>query len=231
MAVKFPDFTLKAPVNGDFLVGYKEDGSEEFRTTTENLLNAANTIFLPLTGGTLSNNLSVVGEFASNTLTVGGTNTASGENSIAIGNLCDAKFRQSVAMGYKSVAAHQYTFIWSGEPTIGPAVSSTRNSQFVINAPGGTYFVPTVGAGAEARVGIGTDAVNSALTVVGDISASGTIYGLNIGEGGEGGGSEWVTAPGQPDDNGVAGQKAYDNNYLYICVATNTWRRTILASW
>lgn len=30
---------------------------------------------------------------------------------------------------------------------------------------------------------------------------------------------------------GVAGQYAWDENYLYLCVATNTWKRVALSSW
>ena len=30
---------------------------------------------------------------------------------------------------------------------------------------------------------------------------------------------------------GTRGQIAYDNNYVYVCIATNTWRRANLAAW
>ncbi len=41
----------------------------------------------------------------------------------------------------------------------------------------------------------------------------------------------WVTAPATNSSSGVAGQIAYDNDYLYICVATNTWKRFPLLLW
>jgi len=31
--------------------------------------------------------------------------------------------------------------------------------------------------------------------------------------------------PANSSSTGTAGQFAYDANYLYICIATNTWRR------
>ena len=31
--------------------------------------------------------------------------------------------------------------------------------------------------------------------------------------------------------NGQAGQICWDANYLYVCVATNTWKRVALSSW
>lgn len=42
---------------------------------------------------------------------------------------------------------------------------------------------------------------------------------------------EWVAAPASKTATGTVGQLAYDANYLYICVAANTWRRSALAQW
>lgn len=41
----------------------------------------------------------------------------------------------------------------------------------------------------------------------------------------------WSPVPASPTSSGIAGQKAYSDAWLYICVATNTWRRTALATW
>jgi hypothetical protein len=40
-----------------------------------------------------------------------------------------------------------------------------------------------------------------------------------------GGGFEYVTAPDTPTSTGTQGQFAYSGNYLYVCVATDTWVR------
>lgn len=37
--------------------------------------------------------------------------------------------------------------------------------------------------------------------------------------------------PSAPTDAGVAGSIRYDANYLYVCIATNTWKRCALSSW
>jgi hypothetical protein len=47
--------------------------------------------------------------------------------------------------------------------------------------------------------------------------------------GGEG--FAWSSIPNSPTATGTAGQMAYADNYLYVCVAPNTWKRTILATW
>ena len=46
-----------------------------------------------------------------------------------------------------------------------------------------------------------------------------------------GGGSSWSSAPATATSAGTAGDRAYDSNYYYVCVATNTWKRTSLATW
>lgn len=41
----------------------------------------------------------------------------------------------------------------------------------------------------------------------------------------------WSTVPASASSTGTAGQKAYDANYVYICTATNTWRRIAHSTW
>jgi hypothetical protein len=40
-----------------------------------------------------------------------------------------------------------------------------------------------------------------------------------------------VAAPATPGSTGKQGQIAYDNDYLYVCVATNTWVRSARVVW
>lgn len=39
------------------------------------------------------------------------------------------------------------------------------------------------------------------------------------------------SAPATATSTGRAGQVAYDASYIYVCTATNTWRRALLSSW
>ena len=41
----------------------------------------------------------------------------------------------------------------------------------------------------------------------------------------------WVSAPAATNSVGTVGQVARDTNYLYVCVATDTWHRTTLSTW
>jgi hypothetical protein len=40
-----------------------------------------------------------------------------------------------------------------------------------------------------------------------------------------------VYVPTLANSTGTAGQVAYDNNHVYICIATDTWKRANLAAW
>jgi len=41
----------------------------------------------------------------------------------------------------------------------------------------------------------------------------------------------WVSTPASPSSAGNAGDLAYDTTYFYVCVAPNTWLRTLLSTW
>ena len=42
---------------------------------------------------------------------------------------------------------------------------------------------------------------------------------------------KFSAAPVSPTSPGVAGQIAYQNNFLYICVENNSWRRIRMGTW
>ncbi|HZK76900.1 MAG TPA: hypothetical protein VFD13_08340, partial [Candidatus Kapabacteria bacterium] len=41
----------------------------------------------------------------------------------------------------------------------------------------------------------------------------------------------WVSAPATSTSTGTPGEIAQDGTYLYICTATNTWKRVALSTW
>jgi hypothetical protein len=40
-----------------------------------------------------------------------------------------------------------------------------------------------------------------------------------------------ISAPSVSIDPGETGQIKFDSEYIYICVATNTWKRSPISSW
>jgi hypothetical protein len=37
--------------------------------------------------------------------------------------------------------------------------------------------------------------------------------------------------PASATASGIPGDICWDNNYIYVCVADNTWKRTYLSTW
>lgn len=37
--------------------------------------------------------------------------------------------------------------------------------------------------------------------------------------------------PSSSSDTGIQGEICWDSNYVYVCVATNTWKRLSLSTW
>ena len=96
---------------------------------------------------------------------------AAGDNSHSEGYGTRAIGGYSHAGGMFGVAAHNNSWIWRGLTTpslLGvPEISSARSGQFMVSAEGGSAFF--------GNVGIGTDDKSNALTVVGNISATGML--------------------------------------------------------
>jgi len=100
----------------------------------------------------------------------GQSTIASGDESHAEGWLTVAARTASHAAGFRATAAHDISYAWSdGNVFTNTAnVSTTRSGQYMVSASGG-MFIP-------GRVGIGTDSLANALTIVGNISATGSVY-------------------------------------------------------
>lgn len=96
-----------------------------------------------------------------------GSGEAFGQYSHAEGQNTTASGSYSHAAGRDAQAAHDRTWIWKGS-TATNVISTTRTDQFMVSAAGGVYI--------PGNVGIGTDNNTNALTIVGNISATGVIY-------------------------------------------------------
>jgi hypothetical protein len=102
--------------------------------------------------------------------TEGSETRASGINSHAEGLRTVAFGDNSHAAGRDVTAANNDTWIWRGTGTgnVLPSLSTTSPGQFAVYAGGGITL--------NNRVGIGTDSIANALTVVGEISATSTVF-------------------------------------------------------
>ena len=114
----------------------------------------------------------------------------------------------------------------------GSGTGTTHNSGVVISdsaaTPNGTWSFYNSSAAnshisANLLVGTTSNPGGHKVNVSGSISATNILAGgVDLG---------WVSVPASATATGTAGQKAYDANYMYICTATNTWRRVALTTW
>lgn len=75
------------------------------------------------------------------------------------------------------------------------------------------------------RVGIGNNSPAETLSVSGTVSSTGLKVSDTTLEFTLGG------APASAGATGTAGQVRFDTNYIYVCTATNTWKRAALSTW
>lgn len=83
--------------------------------------------------------------------------------------------------------------------------------------------VTTGAAGSSAAATITGTAPNQTLNL--------TIPRGDAGTGGSGGGVSWSSVPSSATATGTAGSIAYDSLFLYVCTASNTWKRAALSTW
>jgi hypothetical protein len=93
---------------------------------------------------------------------------------------------------------------------IGAIIFSHSNNSMNFNAGGGTRM--TIGNSGD--VGIGTTSPTDKLDINSDTMRLRT-----------------AKTPSSASDTGTQGQIAWDSNYFYICVATDTWQRVAHATW
>jgi hypothetical protein len=96
------------------------------------------------------------------------------------------------------------------------AVSSSRatSSSFASTASFSPLYLPLAG---------GT--VNGNVIITGSVNVSGSVaanlYSINT----------LNTAPATATSTGTLGEVRYTADFIYVCIATNTWRRTALTTW
>ena len=97
--------------------------------------------------------------------------------------------------------------------------SNPVNGKDLLFSTQGAGTTPDLYITTNGNVGIGTATPNNKLEVVGNVKATSfSISALN-------------TAPASSGATGTIGEIRYDANFMYVCTATNTWKRSPLSSW
>jgi hypothetical protein len=113
----------------------------------------------------------------------------------------------------------------SGSFKIQAGQSNTTVVSLGYDSLGGTTLLGDTGAGGSTgKVRINVDgSLGMEFNESRNATFAGEVYAptLRIGTG----------APSSSSDTGTAGQIKYDSNYIYVCTATNTWKRVALSTW
>ena len=154
-------------------------------------------------------------DIATTGLSVTGALSATGDVTASGGNLLLSSggtipLRISGATTGSSVARIQNTggdAIFGQESSAGNAlIIGCSAYDTIIRGPSGLAFSANAGSAMQMRLS------SAGLAVTGDVSVS-------------------TKTPASAAAAGVAGTITWDANYLYVCTATNTWKRVAIATW
>ena len=120
--------------------------------------------------------------------------------------------------------------VWTGSAytgTLNTLLTINKTGRWIFRFSGGIWSILAV---AQHTHPVG-DLTQGGATTGQVIKWNGTSWAPGDDTGGSGGGMTWSSVPATATSTGTAGQMSYADNYLYVCVATNVWKRTILATW
>ena len=153
-------------------------------------------------------------------------NTASGSRSTAMGKSTTASGTSSTAMGVDTAASGSHSTAM-GESTTASGTSSTAMGQYNILNTGdnptsydATNTAFSVGNGTSE--GSRSDAFKVLFNGTTTIAGSLTSESLNV--------TALNTAPASATSAGTLGSIRFTADYIYVCVATNTWKRVAIVT-
>lgn len=126
----------------------------------------------------------------------------------------------TVTIGTTTLPAIGITATNGSYPTVsftdlsGSSAVAGGGNVLILRAGGITAAANKVYVLANGNVGIGAVNPSSRLTVVSDTMCLTT-----------------PKTPASATDTGTTGTMCWDANYVYVCVATNTWKRAALTTW
>jgi hypothetical protein len=147
--------------------------------------------------------------------------------------LLQGEFAYSLDTGFAKIGDGSSTWsqlsYFGGTGPTGP-VGATGQAVYIL---GSTGYVFSPGASGIGFTGSGVSDITSSggyvtVTITGGVGATGSTGGF-----GPTGPSVTVSGvpPGSSGAAGVTGDLALDSDWLYVCVATDTWKRTALTGW
>ena len=175
-------------------------------------------LFNGATGKLLKQSTSAIGTMAYETAT----------NYVAKSTLTPQSVLAAVTSGTPvAIAVHENTLV--GRKGGNVTALTAADVRAILNVADGAnaYVHPSEGGGSQNNMTGGTVLQSITVNANGHVTATST---RTLDASSIGALADWVTVPASKTSTGVAGQIAKDNNYFYVCTATNTWKRSILAT-
>lgn len=126
-----------------------------------------------------------------------------------------------------AITVHENTLVGRKDGNV--TALAAGDIRAILNVADGAnnYTHPSEGGGSQSNMTGGTVLQSITVNANGHVTATSTrtLTAADIGAL-----ANWSTAPASKTATGTAGQMAKDDNYFYICTATNTWKRSILAT-
>jgi len=180
-------------------------------------------------------------------------NGFTGGNITLTGNITAANVVGSFGV-WGTVRTAAQTSITSLGTLTGLTVNNTTTAVSIgASATTGTFILG--GTTATGSIGIGRSTASQTVNIANGAVSSGNVKTLNIGTGGVSGSTtnillgtntsgatgnirilsninlESTYIPSTASSSGQPGQIIWDTNYIYVCVASNTWKRANLVAW
>lgn len=196
-------------------------GTYHFQTATELWLGARTDTDRFLV---VRNNRTQIGYFSAysgiRTVCVGHSATAGGDHSTAIGQSSTA-IAHGTAIGY-AAASGEYTV------SLGVSAAGTTTADYSVFIGADTTSGGTDQTN-EIVIGYGVAGNGTNTVTIGDAAISHNYFnGVIVGDGLR---IKSPTVPASASATGTAGDIAWDADYIYICTATDTWKRVAISTW
>ena len=120
--------------------------------------------------------------------------------------------QSSSSSAYAGVQLGAYGNTWG--LAIGSSAANSNSLAFVLDVGGTNSEKLRIDSSGRLLVGTGTDSGGALFQVNGDRIRVGT-----------------AKTPATSGATGTTGEIAWDANYIYVCTATNTWKRSAIATW
>jgi hypothetical protein len=196
-------------------------------------------IFIGLVAGggtTTGGSNTFMGDFAGRFNTVANGNTAIGKSAGFYFATGSDNTAVGLSSGYNNESGNRSVFIGYQAGVLagsGTTYAINVNNSVLIGSNTRVSATPATNqiVIGDSALGIGDNTVTLGNTSIvttrlrGDVVTNGSLTGSQFKL------SALNTAPASASATGVTGEIRYDSDYMYVCVATNTWKRALIATW